>query len=346
MKGWGAAVLCAGLVLGACTSRLEMIPVAADGGRPAKTAVPTVAPTPVPRAEAVARSNPARAFPYPVDVEVAPTPVNHDATREGASVSYIVIHYTVISYERTLVAFRNPNSEVSAHYVVRGDGHTIQMVSPDDVAWHSGNAWFNDHSVGIELELNEHTNPAFTASQYEAAALITCEMVKRYGIPVDRAHLVGHNEVPGSTHSDPGPTWSWPHFMYLVSLCAPANALTVKADFVSQTPYPKIRTNRTGTVSVVLKNTGETTWRRGSSTEARLAIKGNSDDFAFLAKGWIAPDRPAAQEEDVVAPGGTATFRFEVRGLAPGRYVLPLQGVVDGGAWMNDLGLYTVVTVH
>ena len=68
-------------------------------------------------------------------------------------------------------------------------------------------------SVGIELELNQTTNPEFTAAQYEAAALITCEMVKRYGIPVDRAHIVGHNEVPGSTHSDPGPTWGWPHFM-------------------------------------------------------------------------------------------------------------------------------------
>ena len=345
MKGWGAAVLCAGLVLGACTSRLEMIPVAPDGGRPTVTSAPSAAPAP--RAETVARSNTARPFPRPLDLEIAPTPVNHDATRGGAAVRYVVIHYTVITYEQTLRAFNNSSSEVSAHYVVRGsDGHAVEVVSPDDVAWHSGNSWFNDHSVGIELELNKTTNPEFTAAQYETAALLTCAMAERYGIPIDRAHIVGHNEVPGSTHSDPGPTWGWPHFMYLVSLCAPANALTVKADFVSQTPFPTIRTNRAASVTVTLKNTGSTTWRKGTPDEARLAIKGNSDDYAFLSVGWIAPDRPAAQQEDVVAPGGTATFRFDVRGLAPGRYVLPLQGVIDGGAWMNDLGLYTVVTVR
>jgi len=45
-------------------------------------------------------------------------------------------------------------------------------------------------------------------------------------------------------------------------------------------------------------------------------------------------------------PGGTATFTFTVKGLLPGRYTLRLRGVVDGGAWMNDLGIHTVVTIH
>ena len=54
----------------------------------------------------------------------------------------------------------------------------------------------------------------------------------------------------------------------------------------------------------------------------------------------------AVQQEDIVPPGGTATFSFKVKGTLPGTFVVPLRGVVDGGAWMDDLGMYTVVTVR
>jgi hypothetical protein len=120
----------------------------------------------------------------------------------------------------------------------------------------------------------------------------------------------------------------------------------VRAEFVAQTPYPTVRTGATGEVVVRLRNTGEMTWRKGTADEARIGIVGNDGRFAFLGKGWVGPDRPAAQQEAVVAPGEVATFRFRVSGTIPGRYVLPLQGVIDGGAWMPDLGLFAVVTVR
>ena len=41
-----------------------------------------------------------------------------------------------------------------------------------------------------------------------------------------------------------------------------------------------------------------------------------------------------------------ATFTFTVSSEIAGQYVLPLRGVVDGAAWMDELGLYTVITVH
>ncbi len=343
MRGWGAVVIGLALVLEGCTSMLDMVPVAVGdppvtvGDPPAASAAPRVVP--------IARSSSKRAFPYPLDIENIPTSANHDATRDGASVDYVVIHYTEITYERTLAAFNNPHARVSAHFVVRGDGRIAELVSPDDIAWHAGNNWFNDHSVGIELELSADSNPAFTEAQYQAGALLTCAMSARYGVPIDRAHIIGHNEVPGSTHTDPGPTWNWAHFMWYVRLCAPANAGTVHAQFVSQSPYAAISTGDVASVSVVLKNTGETTWRKGTSGEAHLAIPGNSTAYAFLGKDWLAPDRPASQQEAVVAPGQTATFTFQVKGGLPGRYVVPLRGVIDGGAWMDDLGMFAVVTV-
>jgi N-acetyl-anhydromuramyl-L-alanine amidase AmpD len=299
-----------------------------------------VARAPQPRAQAQI------AFPYDYQSEWIPTQTNYWEGRDGASIDYVVIHYTDISYANTLRAFSILASDVSAHYVIRGDGHIAQIVGEADTAWHSGNFYFNEHSVGIELELDPVTNPAFTAEQYYAAAALACAISARQGIPLDRAHVIGHNEVPGSTHSDPGPTWGWPHFMYLTSLCAPPNASTVHASFVSETPYPVLEANETASVSVVLRNTGATAWRKGTPQEARLAIPGNRTDLAFLADGWPTSDRPAVQSEDIVPPGATGTFNFQVRGVLAGRYVLPLRGVVDGAAWMDDLGMYTVITVQ
>jgi hypothetical protein len=120
----------------------------------------------------------------------------------------------------------------------------------------------------------------------------------------------------------------------------------VHASFVSETPYPVIEPNGSALISLVLRNTGATAWRRGSPQEARLGIPGNRTDLAFLADGWPMADRPAVQTEDIVPPGSTATFTFQVRGVLAGTYVLPLRGVVDGAAWMDDLGMYTMITVQ
>ena len=301
---------------------------------------------PVARAATTSRAATTIRFPYVPQTEYLPTQTNYWEGRAGASIDYIVIHYTDISYARTLRAFNTLSSDVSAHYVIRGDGHIAQIVHEADTAWHSGNVYYNRHSIGIELELDRVTNPVFTAEEYYAAAALVCAISARQGVRLDRPHVIGHNEVPGSTHTDPGPTWDWPHFMWLLSLCAPPTSASVHASFVSETPYPVIAANDSALVSVVLRNTGSTAWRKGTSQEARLAIPGNSPDLAFLSDGWPTPERPAVQQEDIVPPGGTATFSFRVKGTIPGTFVVPLRGVVDGGAWMDDLGMFTVLTVR
>jgi N-acetylmuramoyl-L-alanine amidase len=321
----------------------QNLPPAAAAPSPSAGPEPTTAP----RAASAARSAPAIRFPYVPQTEWLPTPTNYWYGRgdEGA-VRAIVIHYTDISYARTLRAFSIRASDVSSHYVIRGDGHIAQIVGEDSTAWHAGNVWYNLNSVGIELELDARTNPVFRAEQYYAAAALACAIAERHGLPLDRRHVIGHNEVPGTDHTDPGPTWNWPHFMWLVSLCAPPTAATVRASFVSQSPYPEIAATETGTVSVILRNTGSTAWRKGTSQEARLGIPGNRRELGFLAKDWLAPERPAVQAEEIVPPGSTATFTFAVQGTLPGKFVIPLRGVIDGGAWMDELGIYTVVTVR
>lgn len=344
MRGWGASVLLgASLVVVSCATSvvarpLSMLPTIGD---PPSLVVP-----PAPRALPQARGTAAQSFPYSIQPEWLPTTTNYDEGRDDGSVDFIVIHYTEISYARTLSAFHNPNSYVSAHYVVRNDGHVAQIVGEADTAWHAGNSWFNDHSVGIEIEKSDESNPDFTPEEYYAAASLACGIAARHDIPLDRQHVIGHNEVPGSTHTDPGPTWGWDHFMYLTSLCAPPVARNVHASFVSETPFPVVKAGEPATVSIVLQNTGVSAWRKGTTQEARIGVVGNNTKFSYLGAGWPAPARPAVQAEDVVPTGSTATFTFTLSSELPGTYVIPLRGVIDGGSWMDDLGMYVVLTVR
>ena len=61
---------------------------------------------------------------------------------------------------------------------------------------------------------------------------------------------------------------------------------------------------------------------------------------------WLAQNRVATQAEATVAPGQNATFTFQVRApTAPGVYSIHLRPVVDGTAWMEDEGVFLIVTV-
>jgi N-acetylmuramoyl-L-alanine amidase len=131
----------------------------------------------------------------------------------------IVIHVTQETYEDTLRLFQEPRHKAAAHYVVRSaDGHLAQCVSERDVAWHAGNWDYNTRSIGIEHEGWVDQPAYFTDALYEQSARLTAAICANYGIPKDRDHIIGHYEVPGADHTDPGPHWDWDRYMYLVDL--------------------------------------------------------------------------------------------------------------------------------
>ncbi|WP_329430082.1 N-acetylmuramoyl-L-alanine amidase [Streptosporangium sp. NBC_01495] len=132
------------------------------------------------------------------------------------AIDRIVIHVAQGSYSGTISWFQNSAAKVSAHYVVRSsDGDITQMVREKDRAFHAGND--NRRSIGIEHEGYVNNASWFTDSMYRASAALTRDIAGRYGIPKDRAHIVGHNEVPGADHTDPGPNWDWTRYMQLVT---------------------------------------------------------------------------------------------------------------------------------
>ncbi|MGW2638566.1 N-acetylmuramoyl-L-alanine amidase [Streptomyces sp. NPDC001348] len=144
----------------------------------------------------------------------------------GIRIDTIVIHDTESSYDAAITTFERAGGS-AAHYVMRSsDGAVTQMVPTKDLAFHAGNYSTNMHSIGIEHEgYAAHGATWYTEAQYEATADLVKYLAARFGIPLDREHIIGHDNVAGpksslvsGMHWDPGPGWDWNHFMSLLGV--------------------------------------------------------------------------------------------------------------------------------
>ncbi|MEV3988788.1 peptidoglycan recognition family protein [Streptomyces sp. NPDC049837] len=151
---------------------------------------------------------------------------NHDKADRPASqsVDYIVVHDTEATWDVTLQLVQDPEY-VSWHYSLRSsDGHIAQHVPLKDVGWHAGNWYVNAKSVGLEHEgFLVSPDAWYTEAMYRTSARLVRYLAKRYGVPLDRQHILGHDNVPGPTaatvrgmHTDPGPYWDWAHYFELL----------------------------------------------------------------------------------------------------------------------------------
>jgi hypothetical protein len=177
---------------------------------------------------------------------------NHDlGDRPTAqSIKYIVIHDTEGTWDGVLKLVQDP-TYVSWNYTLRStDGHIAQHVKAKDVAWHAGNWYVNAKSIGLEHEgFLASPDAWYTEEMYRASARLVQYLSGKYGIPLDRQHILGHDNVPGPTtstipgmHTDPGPYWDWQHYFTLLGhpLARTAKAggglVTVLPDFTENRP--------------------------------------------------------------------------------------------------------------
>jgi N-acetyl-anhydromuramyl-L-alanine amidase AmpD len=161
----------------------------------------------------------------PLHVLIKHTPNKTESNRTRATISGIVIHDTEGRFIGSVRFLQRARTQGSAHFVVSRRGQIVQLVPVTDVAWHAGNSWWNLHSIGIEHE-GWAGRRAFTEKEYRASAQLAAYLAHRWGIPLDREHIIGHAEVPNpyragwfggaDGHTDPGPYWSWSHYMNLV----------------------------------------------------------------------------------------------------------------------------------
>lgn len=142
-----------------------------------------------------------------------PSP-NHDA--RGRAVDMLVLHYTGMPDAASALArLRDPESRVSAHYLVGEDGAVSRLVPEERRAWHAGVAeWagesdVNARSIGIELVNpgHKHGYRPFPEAQMAALERLAGAVVRRHRIPPRR--VVGHSDVAPARKRDPGELFDW-----------------------------------------------------------------------------------------------------------------------------------------
>jgi N-acetyl-anhydromuramyl-L-alanine amidase AmpD len=153
---------------------------------------------------------------------------NHDHgyrdTEDGPSVDYIVLHDTEGSWQTALQLVQDP-TYIGWHYTIRSnDGHIAQHIPTEDIGWHAGNWYLNQHSIGIEQEgFAAEGATWYTESLYRNSARLVRHLAEQWDIPLDPAHILGHDNVPAinaeavpDMHWDPGPYWDWEHYFDLL----------------------------------------------------------------------------------------------------------------------------------
>lgn len=139
-----------------------------------------------------------------------------NADERPATPDIIVIHYTDMASARAAVAWlTNPESRVSAHYLIGADGAVVQMVAEERRAWHAGvSHWdgtdsINARSIGIELDCPGHRPDAPTFHEPQIASLLALLDLVRCRWPVPSRNVVAHSDVAPLRKIDPGERFPW-----------------------------------------------------------------------------------------------------------------------------------------
>lgn len=145
---------------------------------------------------------------------------NFTMGRKGNKPEIIVIHIMDGSLKGTDEWFANPISQVSSHYGVGLNGEIHQYVHDEDTAWANGQVInpaskfvlsrpkVNPNLYSLSIEHEGHDLSKAPQQQlWSTVALIRLFIVK-YGIPCDREHIIGHNEIKSTKPNCPSPDHS------------------------------------------------------------------------------------------------------------------------------------------
>jgi N-acetyl-anhydromuramyl-L-alanine amidase AmpD len=312
----------------------------------------------------------------PFRVLIKHSPNKTQSNRTRATIDAIVIHDTEGRFIGSIHVLQRASTRGSAHFVVSRRGQVVQLVPVTDVAWHAGNAWWNLHSIGIEHEgwAGRH---AYTEKEYRASAQLVAYLAHRWGVPLDRRHIIGHAEVPDpyhpgrfggfSHHTDPGPYWNWSHYMSLVRYYAAhpvlprfVKQMTVLPDApvpAAQTPaQPPVRRRSTVDFHATVHGkalwwsgvTATTQWRRHIRrvdflVDGTLRYSDHTWPYSFHKTiGW--DSRTVSNGSHMLTVKAYGAHRYRTRRSVPIRVANPplrvrITGAVSGGAVNGVLGI-------
>jgi len=140
----------------------------------------------------------------------------------------------------------------------------------------------------------------------------------------------------------------------------PSGVRGFHTSWFGQSGYPTLCPGETSTAVVAFKNSGSFGWVSGRMGEVaylgtwgpepgqdQATPLGGDGQLGSPATGWPRYNRIAAQPADYVGPGQVSWFQFTIQApTTPGTYRLYLRPLIEGAQWMEDYGVYWVVTVR
>ncbi len=261
-------------------------------------------------------------------------PANYTVANRGHDypVQMIIIHDTEGSYASAIQEFQDPTRAGSAHYVVSDQGDITQMVAEKDVAWHAGNWDYNTRAIGIEHEGYAWSCCYYTDAMYDASARLAASICSRWGVPMNRQNVIGHDEVPdpdnpglfGGTdhHTDPGPYWDWTDYInraayYASLLPSPPHLMPDPTAVLNSATSATVNWQKAGTCHSPI--TGYTVTGQPDSLVMNLPASATSATFTGLRAGVTYTFTVTATNADG-QDSGTAQWRCLLAqvGAAPG----------------------------
>jgi len=121
------------------------------------------------------------------------------------------------------------------------------------------------------------------------------------------------------------------------------------AAFAGQSPNPTLAPGETTTLVLALRNTGYRGWYLGSPGQQANIATADPLDVARpdVAVSWLSLNRPATTTTGYVGPDQVGWFQFQVKApTSPGVYRLAVRGVIDGTTWLEDPGVFFLITVR
>ncbi|HEV8230415.1 MAG TPA: phosphodiester glycosidase family protein [Candidatus Limnocylindria bacterium] len=131
------------------------------------------------------------------------------------------------------------------------------------------------------------------------------------------------------------------------------------AQWYGQSGYPTLCPGQRSTATVAYYNSGSRGWVSGKLGEVAylgtwgpepgqdaISPLGGDGTAGSLSTGWPRYNRIALQPAAYVGPGQVAWFQFTIQApVTPGTYRLYLRPLIEGATWMEDFGVFWLVTV-
>ncbi len=119
-----------------------------------------------------------------------------ETSRQGNKIDTIVLHSMDGFYQGTIDWFKNPQTVVSAHYLISKDGQLLQMLKDEWVGYHVGIYEINLKSIGIEMEDEKKREEwVYPQAEIKSLHLLVDHLCAKYKIPKDKDHILLHKNL-------------------------------------------------------------------------------------------------------------------------------------------------------